>query len=85
MLDRRAMLTSGRATGFALSAAPGLAAKTRHRASTQTFPKGFVWGAATAPHQIEGNNTTSDLWFIKNQQPTIFAAPSGDAADSFQM
>src|SRR5437899_3096799 len=26
------------------------------------FPKGFLWGAATAAHQIEGNNTNSDWW-----------------------
>jgi beta-glucosidase len=26
------------------------------------FPEGFFWGAATAAHQIEGNNTTSDWW-----------------------
>jgi beta-glucosidase len=26
------------------------------------FPHGFLWGAATAAHQIEGNNTNSDWW-----------------------
>ena len=26
------------------------------------FPSGFLWGAATAAHQIEGNNTNSDWW-----------------------
>src|SRR6266403_3636124 len=26
------------------------------------FPTGFLWGAATAAHQVEGNNTTSDWW-----------------------
>ncbi len=26
------------------------------------FPNGFLWGAATAAHQIEGNNTNSDWW-----------------------
>jgi beta-glucosidase len=29
---------------------------------TLTFPKGFYWGAATAAHQIEGNNVHSDWW-----------------------
>ena len=28
---------------------------------TQLRP-GFLWGAATAPHQIEGNNVNSDWW-----------------------
>ncbi|MCR4427339.1 MAG: glycoside hydrolase family 1 protein [Firmicutes bacterium] len=27
-----------------------------------SFPEGFLWGAATAGHQIEGNNTASDWW-----------------------
>ena len=26
------------------------------------FPKNFLWGAATAAHQVEGNNTNSDWW-----------------------
>lgn len=26
------------------------------------FPEGFLWGAATAAHQIEGNNVNSDWW-----------------------
>jgi beta-glucosidase len=26
------------------------------------FPQGFLWGAATAAHQVEGNNTNSDWW-----------------------
>jgi beta-glucosidase len=26
------------------------------------FPEGFLWGAATAAHQIEGNNVNNDWW-----------------------
>ncbi|WP_143673046.1 family 1 glycosylhydrolase, partial [Streptomyces sp. b94] len=26
------------------------------------FPEGFLWGASTAAHQIEGNNTDCDWW-----------------------
>ena len=26
------------------------------------FPSGFLWGTATAAHQVEGNNTNSDWW-----------------------
>ena len=26
------------------------------------FPKGFMIGAATAAHQVEGNNIHSDYW-----------------------
>lgn len=78
MIDRRSVL----AAGIALAATPVIAGKRVTRPSSPTFPVGFLWGASTAPHQIEGNNTASDLWFIENQQPTIFAEPSGDAANS---
>lgn len=27
-----------------------------------TFPKEFLWGAATSAHQVEGNNTRNDWW-----------------------
>jgi beta-glucosidase len=26
------------------------------------FPKGFLWGSATAAHQVEGNNTNNNWW-----------------------
>ena len=29
-------------------------------AESSPFPKGFLWGAATAGHQVEGNNINSD-------------------------
>lgn len=45
------------------------------------FPKDFVWGASTAPHQIEGNNINSDWW--ANEQHTPGMALSGDAVDSY--
>ncbi len=32
------------------------------------FPKGFLWGAATAGHQIEGNNVNSDWWAWEHGQ-----------------
>ncbi len=31
-------------------------------ADTDPFPNGFLWGAATAGHQIEGGNTASNWW-----------------------
>ena len=53
-----------------------------HR-SVFNFPKGFHWGAATAGHQVEGNNTNADIWLLEHVKPTIFAESSGDACDSF--
>lgn len=49
------------------------------------FPDGFLWGASTAGHQIEGNSTASDLWFLENLEPTVFREPSGDAVNSFEL
>ena len=53
--------------------------------ATGKFPHGFLWGAATAGHQIEGNNTNSDSWVLENIKPTIFAEPSRDAANNFAL
>jgi beta-glucosidase len=47
------------------------------------FPQGFVWGAATAAHQVEGNNTASDFWLLEHVPGTAFAEPSGDACDQW--
>jgi beta-glucosidase len=52
-------------------------------AEPSPFPKGFLWGAATAAHQVEGNNINSDLWVLEHLKPTIFAEPSGDACDHY--
>lgn len=79
MIDRRSLLAGAAAMG--VSAAPALARAARTAASP-AFPDGFLWGASTAPHQIEGNNTASDLWYLEHQQPTVFKEPSGDAANS---
>lgn len=42
----------------------------------------FLWGAATSPHQIEGNNTNSDWWNSERKYPQMFQR-SGDALDSY--
>ena len=50
---------------------------------TETFPAGFLWGAATGAHQIEGGNVNSDLWELEHAPDTAFTEPSGDACDSY--
>jgi beta-glucosidase len=50
---------------------------------TYRFPDGFVWGTATAAHQVEGNNTHSDFWHLEHTAGSLFAEPSGDACDAF--
>src|SRR5262245_26999479 len=52
-------------------------------AARKAFPRGFLWGASTAGHQIEGNNVNSDLWLLENIEPKTFRDRSGDACDSY--
>ena len=52
---------------------------------TRTFPGGFLWGASTAGHQIEGGNSNSDTWFLEQQTPSVFREPSGAACNSFEL
>jgi len=47
------------------------------------FPRDFVWGSATAAHQVEGNNYNSDFWMLENAKGSFFAEPSGDACDHY--
>jgi beta-glucosidase len=47
------------------------------------FPDGFLWGAATAAHQVEGNNVNADVWEMEWAPQSIFAEPSGDACDHY--
>lgn len=47
------------------------------------FPEGFLWGASTAAHQIEGNNTNSDWWVKEHSAGTNIQEPSLDACDSY--
>jgi len=47
------------------------------------FPKDFLWGTATAAHQVEGNNVNSDFWLLEHLPGTIFAEPSADACDHY--
>ena len=47
------------------------------------FPENFLWGTATAAHQVEGNNINSDFWVLEHLPGTIFTEPSGDAVDHY--
>lgn len=54
-------------------------------AENADFPQGFLWGAATSGHQVEGNNLNADSWLLENVTPTIFREPSLDAANSLAL
>jgi beta-glucosidase len=47
------------------------------------FPEDFLWGAAGAGHQIEGDNVDSDTWYAEQVTPSVFSEPSGRACDSW--
>jgi beta-glucosidase len=48
-----------------------------------TFPDGFLWGAATASHQVEGGNVNNHYWEWEHAPNTPFVEPSGDAVDHY--
>jgi beta-glucosidase len=50
---------------------------------TVNFPDGFVWGTATAAHQIEGGNVNNDWWDFEHDPASGCVDVSGDACDSF--
>lgn len=56
------------------------------RANTPTvefdFPEGFLWGTATAAHQVEGGNVNNDSWEREHDPSSDYAESSGDACDS---
>jgi beta-glucosidase len=49
----------------------------------RAFPDGFIWGTATAAHQIEGGNTNNDWWEFEHAPGSACAESSGDACDSW--
>ncbi|MCW6533434.1 glycoside hydrolase family 1 protein [Sphingomonas lycopersici] len=73
MIDRR---------GAIGALAGGAAALPLAGAATGASRPGFLWGVATAGHQVEGNNVNADIWLLEQVKPTVFAEPSGDACDS---
>ena len=53
--------------------------------SASSFPPHFLWGAATAAHQVEGNDVNSDLWILEHLRKSLFKEPSGDACDEYHL
>jgi len=56
------------------------------------FPEGFLWGSATAGHQIEGDNIHSQAWhleqlpdFYRDDPERTIRAPSGKACDHYRL
>ena len=49
----------------------------------RTFPDGFIWGTATAAHQVEGSNWNNDWWAWEHTPGSPCEEPSGDACDHY--
>ncbi|MEQ1831650.1 MAG: glycoside hydrolase family 1 protein [Candidatus Eisenbacteria bacterium] len=50
------------------------------------FPAGFIWGAATSAHQVEGGNTANDWWRFEQRTGTIMGGRgSGTACRHYEM
>ncbi len=82
MLSRRTLAQST----LALLASGAVAANSVRAAKPGfTFPKDFLWGAATAGHQVEGNNVNSDMWLLEHLKGGPFKEPSGDACDHYHL
>ncbi|HEX9992702.1 MAG TPA: family 1 glycosylhydrolase [Acidimicrobiales bacterium] len=47
------------------------------------FPDGFVWGTATAAHQVEGGNWNNDWWAWEHDPASPCVEPSADACDAW--
>jgi len=52
-----------------------------HQHKTKHFPQGFLWGAATSAHQVEGNNYNNDWW--QAEQAGKIKFKSGKACDQY--
>ena len=48
-----------------------------------SFPDGFLWGTATAAHQVEGGNWNNDWWMWEHDPQSPCVEPSGDTCDHF--
>lgn len=78
-LDRRAVLLG--AAAATLATGQGAAAKSAARSGSAR--PAFLWGAAGAAYQVDGNTTGSDIWVLEHLKPSLFREPSGDAADTY--
>jgi beta-glucosidase len=47
------------------------------------FPRSFLWGTATAAHQVEGGNVYNDNWVMEHAPGAPYVEPSGDACDHY--
>lgn len=51
---------------------------------TRAFPPGFLWGTATAAHQVEGHNIHCETWAEEWAEGSPYADRSGEAVDHYR-
>lgn len=56
-----------------------------YKMRSYTFPKEFLWGSATAGHQIEGDNIHSQNWHQEQKNRNPDWVPSGKACNSWEL
>ncbi len=52
---------------------------------TTAFPDGFIWGTATAAHQVEGGNFNNDWWAWEHNPDSGCVEASGDACNHWAL
>lgn len=55
----------------------------KHARDGLIFPDGFLWGAATSAHQVEGNNINNDWWEAEQSGKVPFQ--SGKACNQYEL
>ncbi len=53
--------------------------------SPSSYPANFLWGVATAGHQVEGNNNNADIYLLETVTPSVFREKSALACNHYQM
>ncbi|MBT1166345.1 family 1 glycosylhydrolase [Bifidobacterium simiarum] len=57
---------------------------TAHASQGTRRPDHFLWGASTAGHQVDGNDTNADTTFLEHVTPSVFKVPADAACNSWE-
>ncbi len=85
IFDRRSVLGLMAAGAAAPLRALAATAETAPPAPAMPAKGKFLWGAATAGHQVEGNLVNDDCWLLENLPDSMFKEPSFDACDHYHL